>query len=145
MVDYGEFVPDALATTTHPILSRLGAKLDLVPVVNSLPYEGEEGCVDLVVAATHSHIETYSYLRLLYYDLGHGSHVYTLREQLYLGNLAFFFTKNTPWTYKFDIGMRHLVEAGLVWQWYSDIMMDNRNQGKVSATMCICVSIIYDS
>ncbi|KAK4323246.1 hypothetical protein Pmani_006029 [Petrolisthes manimaculis] len=124
MLDYGEFVPEALAMSTHPILARLGAKLDLVPIIDGILYEGQEGCVELVLAGTHAHVETYSYVRLLYRDLGHGGQVYPLNEQLYLGNLAYFFTKNTPWKYKFDIGMRRLVEAGLVWHWYTDFMQD---------------------
>lgn len=131
MLDYGEFVPEALATSKHPTLSNLGAKMDMVPLVQSLAYGGEEGCVELVVADTHAHVETYSYLRQLYYNLGYGGQVYPLKEQLYLGNLAFFFTKNTPWTYKFNIGMRRLVEAGLVWHWYSEIMQDDANKFKV--------------
>ncbi|KAK4323255.1 hypothetical protein Pmani_006037 [Petrolisthes manimaculis] len=131
MLDYGEFVPEALATSKHPTLSNLGAKMDMVPVVKTMANEGEEGCIELVVSMTHAHVETYSYVRLLYYTLGHGSQVYPLKEQLYMANLAFFFTKNTPWKYKFDIGIRRLVEAGLVWYWYSDIMQDDVNNDKV--------------
>ncbi|KAK3875539.1 hypothetical protein Pcinc_019588 [Petrolisthes cinctipes] len=142
MLDYGEFVPEALATSTHPILARLGAKLDLVPTDGSLTYEGEEYCVEMVVAGTHAHVETYSYLRLLFRDLGHHD-VYTLREQLYLGNLAFFFTKNTPWEYKFDVGMRRLVEAGLVWQWYSEIMEEDRHSGKVRESRLPVLSLSH--
>lgn len=141
MVDYGEFVPEALATSTDPTLANLGAKMDMVPIDYSRLYEGEEGCVELVVAATHAHTETYSYLRLLYRDLGHGRYVYTLREQLYLGSLAFFFTKNTPWKYKFDVGMRRLVEAGLVWRWYSDIMLDDRYKDRVCSASALCICI----
>lgn len=131
MLDYGEFVPEALATSTEPTLAGLGAKMDMVPYNKTLPFEGEKGCVELVVAATHAHTETYSYLRLLYQDLDHGSFVYTLREQLYLGNLAFFFTKNTPWKYKFDVGIQRLLEAGLVWHWYTDIMLEEGQQVRV--------------
>ncbi|KAK4323264.1 hypothetical protein Pmani_006045 [Petrolisthes manimaculis] len=143
MVDYGEFVPEALATSTDPTLASLGAKMDMVPIDYSLLYEGEEGCVELVVAATHAHTETYSYLRLLYRDLGHGGYVYTLREQLYLGNLAFFFTKNTPWKYKFNIGMRRLVEAGLVRRWYSDIMLDDKYRAKGQETRQLILTMSH--
>ncbi|KAK4323261.1 hypothetical protein Pmani_006043 [Petrolisthes manimaculis] len=142
MLDYGEFVPEALATSTHPILARLGTKLDLVPTDGSLTYEGEEHCVEMVVAGTHAHVETYSYLRMLFRDLGHHN-VYTLREQLYLGNLAFFFTKNTPWEYKFDVGMRRLVEAGLVWQWYSEIMEEDRHSGKLRESRLPVLSLSH--
>lgn len=131
MLDYGEFVPEELATSKHPILARLGSKLDLVPSIASLPHEGEEGCVELAMARTHAHIEAHSYIRSVYRDLGHGSHIYSLKEELYVGNLAYYFTKHTPWKYKFDIGMRRLIEAGLVWHWYSDIMQEDRYQVKV--------------
>lgn len=135
MLDYGEFVPDALAISTHPVLARLGARLDLVPIIDGILYEGQEGCVELVLAGTHAHVETYSYVRLLYRDLGHGGYVYPLKEQLYIGNLAYFFTKGTPWKYKFDIGMRRLLEAGVVWKWYTDLMLD-----KARAKVCIDIS-----
>lgn len=130
MLDYGDFVPEALATSTHPILARLAAKLDLVPIIANLPYEGQEGCVELVVAGTHAHVEAYSYIRLLYRDLRHSGQVYPLKEQLYVGNQAYFFTRHTPWKYKFDVGMQRLVESGLVWHWYSDIMQDVTHSGK---------------
>ncbi|KAK4323265.1 hypothetical protein Pmani_006046 [Petrolisthes manimaculis] len=143
MLDYGEFVPEALATSKHPTLSNLGAKMDMVPMVDTLAYGGEEGCVELVVSTTHAHVETYSYVRLLYHNLGHGGQVYPLKEQLYLGNLAFFFTKNTPWKYKFDIGMRRLVEAGLVWYWYSDIMQEDVNKGKLRESRLPVLSLSH--
>lgn len=130
MLDYGEFVPEALTTSSHPVLAKLGTKMDLVPTDVTLTYEGEEHCVEKVVTRTHAHVETYSYLRLLFRYLGHND-TYTLQEQLYLGNLAFFYTKNTPWKHKFDTGIRRIVEAGMVWHWYSDIMQEDRQRGKV--------------
>ncbi|KAK4323242.1 hypothetical protein Pmani_006025 [Petrolisthes manimaculis] len=142
MQDYGEFVPEALATSSDKILATLGAKLDLVPTDSSLEFTGEERCVEKVVAGTHNHVETYSYLRLVFRALVPDANVYTLREQLYLGNLAFFFTKNTPWTYKFDIGMRRLVEAGLVWHWYSELMED-KHSGKVGESRLPVLSLSH--
>lgn len=135
MLDYGEFVPEALRTSTHPILSKLGAKMDLVPTVDDSEYEGIEACAVFVVDGTHAHTETNSYLVRLYRKLGHKNYVYSLKEQLYLGNLAFFFTKNTPWKYKFDVGMRRLVEAGLVSHWYSELMEETSQGGKVCTVM----------
>ncbi|KAK3875548.1 hypothetical protein Pcinc_019597 [Petrolisthes cinctipes] len=130
MLDYGDFVPEALATSTNPILARLGAKLDLVPIIATLTHEGMEGCVELVMAGTHAHLEVYSYVRSLYHDLGHSGQVYPLKEQLYPGNQAFYFTKHTPWKYKFDIGMQRLVDSGLIWHWYSDIMQEASHSNK---------------
>ncbi|XP_068250184.1 glutamate receptor ionotropic, kainate glr-3-like [Palaemon carinicauda] len=124
MVDYGEFVPEALAVSTDVTLSALGAKMDLVPIVEPLPYMGEEGCISLVLEGTHAHTETYAYMEIMYSDLGHGEYVYSLRKQLYEGNLAFVFKKGTPWRYKFNLGIQSLVEAGLVEKWYRDLMSE---------------------
>ncbi|ROT84249.1 Variant Ionotropic Glutamate Receptor [Penaeus vannamei] len=108
MLDYGEFVPGALATSSDPALAALGAKTDLVPIIEELDYYGEEGCVELVLAGTHAHTETYSYAKLIYSDLGHGASVYAMRPQLYEGNLVFFFRKKTPWKDKFNDGITRL-------------------------------------
>ncbi|KAK4323257.1 hypothetical protein Pmani_006039 [Petrolisthes manimaculis] len=143
MLDYGEFVPEALRTSTHPILSKLGAKMDLVPTVDDSEYEGIEACAELVVDGTHAHTETNSYLVRLYRELGHESYVYPLKEQLYLGNLAFFFTKNTPWKYKFDVGMRRLLEAGLVSHWYSELMEETSHGGKVRESRLPVLSLSH--
>ncbi|XP_070001310.1 glutamate receptor ionotropic, kainate glr-3 [Penaeus vannamei] len=121
MLDYGEFVPEALATSSDATLFALGSKLDLSPVVET-QYYGEEGCVEMVLDGDHAHVETYSFVKLLYSEMGHGDEVYFVKEQIYEANLAFFFRKNTPWKYKFDQGIRRLVEAGLVHKWYDDIM-----------------------
>lgn len=43
--------------------------------------------------------------------------VYMLRDQLYPGHLCWYFRKNTPWKYKFDVGLQYLVEAGLIVRW----------------------------
>lgn len=122
MLDYGEFVPEALLTSTDVSLATIGAKVDLVPENYDLRFSGEEACVEKVVAGTHAHIETFSYLRILYRILGVNSDVYHLKAQLYQGNLAFFFRKGTPWRHRFNIGLQRLVEAGLVYKWHSQIM-----------------------
>lgn len=127
MLDYGEFVPEALATSSDATLFALGAKLDMTPVVE-IQYYGEEGCVEMVLDGNHAHVETYSFVKLLYSEMGHGDEVYFVKEQIYEANLAFFFRKNTPWKYKFDQGIRRLVEAGLVHKWYDDIMDGLRQQ-----------------
>ncbi|XP_071519963.1 ionotropic receptor 21a-like [Panulirus ornatus] len=122
MHDFGEFVPEALATATEWALFTLGAKLDLAPFIPEMPYEGAEGCVEMVLAGTHAQIDTLSYMEVLYINLGHGSRIYTMKEQVYKGNLAFVFQKGTPWKFKFDDGLQRMVEAGLVHKWYSDLM-----------------------
>lgn len=122
MLDYGEFVPDALLTSSDASLATLGAKVDLTPEDATLRFTGEEACVERVVAGTHAHIETFSYLKFLYRTLGVNTDVYHLKAQLYEGNLAFLFRKGTPWRHRFNVGLQRLVEAGLVYQWHSEIM-----------------------
>ncbi|XP_068234023.1 ionotropic receptor 21a-like [Palaemon carinicauda] len=125
MLDYGEFVAEAMPASTHPTLAALGAKLDLVPVLEHLPNAGEEGCVELVLKGTHSHLETYSYLIYLYSKLGHSSTVYHLKEQLYSAYLAFPVQKDAPWKYKFDVGMQRLFESGLIKRWMKEAMAES--------------------
>nr|XP_045604091.1 glutamate receptor ionotropic, delta-1-like [Procambarus clarkii] len=121
MLDYGEFVAEALVRSTHPALAALGAKLDMVPSQET-EFAGEEGCVKLVLRGAHAHLESSSYLKLLYDITGHSDEVYFVKEQIYEANLAVFFRKNTPWKYKFDWGIQSLVEAGLVQKWYDDVV-----------------------
>ncbi|XP_068232547.1 ionotropic receptor 21a-like [Palaemon carinicauda] len=122
MLDYGEFVPDALANSTHPTLAALGKKLDMAPITDHLDQIGQETCVERVLAGSHAHTEKYSYVKLLYSRLGHSPSVYSLKEQLYPGNLAFLVHKNSPWKYKFDQGMQWLMETGLMLRWYQKSM-----------------------
>ncbi|XP_064099397.1 glutamate receptor-like [Macrobrachium nipponense] len=130
MLDYGEFVPEALATSKDAELFALGSKLDLVPTTVHQDYFGEEGCVELVLQGTHAHVETFSYNQLIYIEMGYSDAVYFVREQIYKANLAFFFRKHTPWKFKFDEGIRRLVESGLVQKWYDDIMAEIRMKNK---------------
>ncbi|XP_066972278.1 ionotropic receptor 21a-like [Macrobrachium rosenbergii] len=124
LLDYGEFVAEALPSSTHHTLAALGAKLDLVPVRDNMPNAGEEGCVELVLKGTHSHLETYSYTVYLYSKLGYSSKVYPLKEQLYSNYLAFPVQKDAPWKYKFDEGMQRLFEGGLIKRWMKEAMTE---------------------
>ncbi|XP_066958482.1 probable glutamate receptor [Macrobrachium rosenbergii] len=128
MINYGEFVPEALATSQDQYLKILGKRLDLVPNYSSSDVSYDK-LLDLLFAGTHSITETYSYLRnLLRNNVRAKGKTYVLREQIYPGALAFFVNKNTPWKGKFDVGIQRLVEAGLVNKWYNDIMEDNTGQ-----------------
>ncbi|XP_064091301.1 ionotropic receptor 21a-like [Macrobrachium nipponense] len=133
MVDYGEFVDEALAESTHPILSALYRILDMVPSYDTMEHIGEEQCIERVLAGTHAHTETYSYVKILYNKLGHGSKVYSFQEQLYPGYLAFLVRKHAPWKYKFDVGMQWMFENGLMQKWYKDAMDDFKGY---FATVC---------
>ncbi|KAK7076579.1 hypothetical protein SK128_011616, partial [Halocaridina rubra] len=122
MVDYGEFVPEALATSQDEDLKSLGDRMDLV-------YNYDEDDISygeltqILLDGEHAITETYSYLRnLLAYDKEARSSTYVLKEQIYQGALAFFLAKHTPWKDRLDQGLRQLVEAGLVNKWYTDIM-----------------------
>ncbi|XP_068213800.1 ionotropic receptor 21a-like [Palaemon carinicauda] len=124
MLDYGEFVEEALAESKHPVLSALSKILDMVPPYDTWEHIGQEQCIKRVLVGTHAHIETYSYVKILYNKLGHGAKVYSFQEQLYLGYLAYAVQKNAPWKYKFDVGMQLMLEAGLIQKWYNDAMDD---------------------
>ncbi|XP_068214133.1 ionotropic receptor 21a-like [Palaemon carinicauda] len=128
MLDYGEFVDEALYESTHPVLSALGDKLDMVPMRSDLEHWGQEGCIERVLANTHAQLETYYFVNILYHGMGHGPKVYPLKEQIYVGNLAFLFRKNTPWKGKFNNGMRRLIESGLVAKFYKDILSKYENR-----------------
>ncbi|MCL4130514.1 UNVERIFIED_CONTAM: hypothetical protein GTU68_022538 [Idotea baltica] len=122
MLDYGEFVPEALRTSQDSILHTLGSKLDLEPYLPDAEDYNYGTAVKMVLEGTHAHIETYSYLKLLYADFGVADRVYFMKEQVYNGNLAFFFPKRTPWKPIFDSGIQRMIEAGLIAKWYEDIM-----------------------
>ncbi|XP_068237501.1 glutamate receptor-like [Palaemon carinicauda] len=117
MLDYGEFVPEALRTSTESTLATLGSKLDLVPLRMDWKEFGHEGCVELVVAGTHAQTETYSYIKMVYVRLGHAARTYMLRDELYPSYLSFRLRKHTAWKHKFDYGIQRLYETGLVQLW----------------------------
>lgn len=139
MLDYGEFVPDALRTSRNNILKVLGQKLELVPYLSELPNDNYESIVDMVLNGTYAHIEAFSYLKILYASaFGIGNNVYFLKEQVYSGNLAFLFPKNTPWKDKFDEVIPRLVQAGIVKKWYDEIMEEYMGTIiEVSFRLCI--------
>ncbi|XP_068228133.1 uncharacterized protein [Palaemon carinicauda] len=127
MVDYGEFVPEALATSNDEYLKALGDRMDLVYNYEDDEISYEE-LVRKVLGGYHAIIETYSYLRnLLAHDEEANGRTYVLKEQIYQGALAFFLAKHTPWTGRLDQGLKRLVEAGLVNKWYTDIMSSSEN------------------
>ncbi|XP_042861565.1 ionotropic receptor 21a-like [Penaeus japonicus] len=113
MYDYGEFVPGALKTSQDPYYRALGDKLDLLPTYDGSVYPMLEG--------THAYIESYSYNRILIFVDYEADNSYMLREQLYPGHLCWYFQKNTAWKYKFDRGIRRLVESGLIAHWIKDM------------------------
>ena len=62
MLDYGEFVPEALVSSQDPSLNTLGNKMDLIP----LRADDEAALAELISTmtdGTHAITETYSYLR----------------------------------------------------------------------------------
>ncbi|XP_071531064.1 probable glutamate receptor [Panulirus ornatus] len=121
MLDYGEFVPDALASSSDAVMRSLGGKMDLVSVTDEGFY-GQEDCGALVLDGKNAHTETYAYLRITYSDMGMSDKVYFMREQIYEGNLAFFFRKHTPWVPSLNKGIRFLTESGFVQHWQKNLM-----------------------
>ncbi|XP_066975393.1 glutamate receptor-like isoform X1 [Macrobrachium rosenbergii] len=124
MLDYGEFVASSLKTSNETTLSALGRKLDLVPLMTDWKYFGHESCISKVIAGTHAHSETFSYIKILYGRLNYSSRVYVLQDQLYPSYLTFRFPKHTPWKYKFDIGMQRLYDSGLIELWVRRALED---------------------
>lgn len=138
MLDYGEFVPEALLTSTDESLAKMGAKMELVEENYAMQYSGTEACVERVVAGTHAQVETTSYLKIVYRSLGVDAKVYNMKPQLYRGHLALLYRKHTPWRHKFSEGVQHLVEAGLVFKWHEEIMDSfPSGKGEVGATLTL--------
>lgn len=121
MLQYGSYLPDALAASTHQSLSALGKKMDFVPLKLTAPYYNAIECLDRAVTGTHAMIETESYLRIMVESEGQGDKTYFLKDDIYEGAVAFFFRKNTPWKYKFDEGILSLLESGFIKKWFNDI------------------------
>ncbi|XP_066961932.1 glutamate receptor ionotropic, kainate glr-3-like [Macrobrachium rosenbergii] len=133
MLDYGEFVPEALATSTDQNLLALGSKLDLVPMRDT-EWFGNEGCINLVLGGGYANLDFYPFLQNLYNVLGYSHRIYSLRDMIYSANIAFFFKKDTPWVYKFDQGIQRVVEANLMQKWYADILRDRAGSSKEEPT-----------
>ncbi|XP_068208570.1 ionotropic receptor 21a-like [Palaemon carinicauda] len=109
MIDYGEFVPGALKSSSDPYYRILGDRLELDEEI--------DGGVAPMLRGTHAFIESYSYSKILLVVDYQTKNAYMLREQLYPGHLCWYFQKNTAWKYKFDDGIQRLVEAGLIDRW----------------------------
>lgn len=74
MLDYGEFVPNALLASEDEVMRTLGGRMQLVPTTDH-GYYGQEACAALVLEQGRAHVETYAYLRITYADLGLGDQV----------------------------------------------------------------------
>ncbi|XP_053634342.2 glutamate receptor-like [Cherax quadricarinatus] len=112
MVNYGDFVPEALRSSKSDEYTRLWRKLDLCQEYNEV--------LALMTQQTHAFVELYSYSKVLLKTQYQLNHTYMMKEQLYPSYFAWLYPKNTAWRYKFDQGVRHLVEAGLVSHWYKE-------------------------
>ncbi|XP_047494446.1 glutamate receptor ionotropic, kainate glr-3-like [Penaeus chinensis] len=141
MLDYGSYVPDALATSTHQSLSALGEKMDLVPYNTAMPYYNALECLDLALAGTHAMVEARSYLRDLVESAGRGNKMYFLEESIFEGTVSFLFSKSTPWKYKFDEGIYSLLESGFIGKWYRDIMEMRRPRRAKKSEAIVAITI----
>lgn len=65
---------------------------------------------------------------------------YFLKDQIYSGSLAFFFRKHTTWRYKFNTGMRRLIEAGLINKWYKELMDVDRAVAEESEVQALTLN-----
>ncbi|KAA0203953.1 Ionotropic receptor 115 [Hyalella azteca] len=113
MMDYGEFVPEALQASTDNALRRIGNKLDLFPQDHYY-----DPAMEMVENGTHALIEAYSYLMRLRMKYGVSKETYVLKEQVYSGYLTWFLPKYTPYTETISSTLQRLVEAGIVGKLY---------------------------
>ena len=64
MVDYGEFVPEALISSNDISLRTLGEKMELIPWTEEDEGEGSyEQLIENLLEGTHAVIDSFSYLR----------------------------------------------------------------------------------
>ena len=127
MVDYGEFVPEALAASSDIHFNTLASKLDSPPQTDQ-EWMGHEACIDRLMTGDYAHLDFYPYLQNLYNILGHSRKIHSLRDKIYEANLAFFFQKGTPWVYKYNQGIQRILEANLVDKWFSDILRTQKGK-----------------
>ncbi|XP_068233742.1 ionotropic receptor 21a-like [Palaemon carinicauda] len=132
MLDYGDFVSEALSTTNHPLLSALGRKLQLVPVDMNKEYLGEEDCVERMMESPFVHLEFLPFLESSYSQMGITDKVYFVNEVIYKNSLVIFFKKHKAWKYKFDQGILRFLEAGLIQKWNYEILNKLRKHSKLS-------------
>lgn len=66
MLDYGEFVPQALRSSQDTYYRALGEKMDM--------YDDDDESVYPTLNGTHAYIESYSYNLILFWDVYKASH-----------------------------------------------------------------------
>lgn len=67
MLDYGEFVPQALRSSQDKYYRTLGEKMDM--------YADDDESVYPVLNGTHAYIESFSYSLILFWDTYQASHI----------------------------------------------------------------------
>ncbi|XP_063608957.1 glutamate receptor ionotropic, kainate 1-like [Penaeus indicus] len=121
MLNYGNQTVEALILSHNPALTTIAKKMDMVPLIPTLPYTNSLECLELVAAGTHAMLEADSYIANIVQDAGYADRTYFLKERIHEGPTPFYFRKNTPWKYKFDEGMSRLISSGCIGKWKEDI------------------------
>lgn len=121
MMNYGNDTGEFFAQSPNPALSTIAKKMDLLPLIRTLPYSNTLACLKLVATGTHAMLDGESYLTSVVQDSGYGDRMYFLKERINEGAIHFYFRKNTPWKHKFDEGMSGLLNSGFIGKWMDEI------------------------
>ncbi|MPC32864.1 Glutamate receptor ionotropic, kainate 1 [Portunus trituberculatus] len=111
MLDYGNFVPEALLVSKHSSLAVLGKKMELEP------YQEEDMYGSLtkdVKAGTHALLESFSYLVYVQYLYNMTYTAYIMPDKIYSSYLTWFLPRNTPYTQVFSRSLSRLKETGIM-------------------------------
>ncbi|KAG7163308.1 Glutamate receptor ionotropic, delta-1-like 6, partial [Homarus americanus] len=111
MLDYGNFVPGALKTSSHPALAALGHKLELMPYDSDAMYDH---IFQRMEAGGYAFLEFSSYLFYLQKHYNFTAVSYIMNSQIYSSLLVWFLPRNTPYTPLFSHALMHLREAGIL-------------------------------
>ncbi|XP_063876884.1 glutamate receptor ionotropic, kainate glr-3-like [Scylla paramamosain] len=111
MLDYGNFVPEALLVSNHSALAVLGKKMKLEPFHEEDMYSN---LVKDVKAGTHAMLEAFSYLVYVQYTYNMTHTAYIVPDKIYSSYLTWFLPRNTPYTPVFSRALTRLKETGIM-------------------------------
>ncbi|XP_071521428.1 glutamate receptor ionotropic, NMDA 3B-like [Panulirus ornatus] len=137
MMDYGNFLPEALKQSSDPDLLTMGHKMDLIPYIDDY-FAG----ISAVMNRTHALTETFSYLSnvQIQYNVTHDT--YLMKEQVYSGYVSWFLPKNTPYTHKISTLLTRLREGGIVDKFYHNHFLQvSKTAGLNEGTRTLALSV----
>ncbi|KAF2357426.1 Ionotropic glutamate receptor [Trinorchestia longiramus] len=135
MEDYGNFVHEALKTSTDESLSKIGARLgnftfdELGPLLTGPVSEGTLSIINGVA---------YHYFIRDYFNVT--ADTYFMKEELYPSYLVYYLKKNTPHTTLLSENLQRLVEADLIKKAYNHHMMKDDPPAEGDSLQALTVS-----